>query len=262
MRKLLITICLLLVCSNGWAAKNYCYDANAEGCWLFTEGSGESVADSSPNSNTGTFKGAGEPAWDTTDVPFAYAGVAPNSVDFDTTDDYINSGNDSSLNNLSAITIVAYMKPSTAGEGDVGKIVDKAGDSGFAGWLFSTFSSNKISFIVTYDSDVNELERTSAINSLTMDTWQHVAVTWDCSTTATNCHIYVNGVEVSYLESIDGGTTRDNDSSNSLAIGNNFEGTATFDGLITDVGIFSRVLTATEITEIMNYGLTGRRLIF
>ena len=56
-----------LFCNTAWAV-DLTQDANCVGAWLFKEGSGESVADDSANSNSGTFLGAGEPAW-AVDVP-------------------------------------------------------------------------------------------------------------------------------------------------------------------------------------------------
>jgi hypothetical protein len=131
----------ILLWSGTAGATDYC--SQAVGCWLFTDtdyngGAGTTVDDASPNSNTGTFKGAGEPAWNTDDVSFGTSGSAPNSVDFDGSNDYISVGT----------------------MGDFGTSLD-ADYISFSGWfntsntsavmgLFGTFNTGMTSAIVLY----------------------------------------------------------------------------------------------------------------
>ncbi len=83
--------------------------------------------------------------------------------------------------------------------------------------------------------------------------WQHVGVTWDNSEAALK--LYINGISKTLTDcSINWVTSGKTDSR--IYIGakddSNFAN-ATFD----EVGVFKRVLSSTEIAELMNYGLRG-----
>jgi len=238
--------------------KDFTKDDNSVAIYSFSEGSGTTIDDLSNNSNTGTFKGTGEPAWDATDVPFTMGNSAPNSVVFDKVDDYINIPAHTSINNLSAITITAWIKPISSGEAN-GYILDKSA-SDTSGWRFRTQSvsgNNQIGFRVDATSDVYRYTADDTLTAL-LNTWVHVAVTWDGSLTASNIHIYINGVEsATYDQTTNGSGSRVDDSGNDIYLGNRSNGGTTFDGNITDVGLFSRVLTIAEINQIRNYGLTN-----
>ncbi len=72
----------------------------------FCEKSGTTAGDSSGYGNTGTFLAAGEPSW-TTSGKFGYA------VNFDGTNDYIEVSDATSLDITNAITIEAWVNPSS-----------------------------------------------------------------------------------------------------------------------------------------------------
>lgn len=94
---LLLSLIVWLSVSSVFAGIGVDYDdANCQGAWLFTEGSGTTVADDSQNTNTGNFKDTGEPAWASmagTNAP-SYSDYM---VDFDGSNDFIDCGTDSSL---------------------------------------------------------------------------------------------------------------------------------------------------------------------
>lgn len=62
--------------------------------YLFTEGSGETLNDTSGSGNHGTFKGAGEPSWD------------DSAVQFDLSDDYIDLTSAVNINDQGATILV------------------------------------------------------------------------------------------------------------------------------------------------------------
>ncbi len=73
--------------------------ATIVGLWLFDEGKGGVVKDSSGKGNDGEIFGA---EW--------VAGQFGSALEFDGTDDYVNAGNDSSFDITDAMTLAAWYK--------------------------------------------------------------------------------------------------------------------------------------------------------
>lgn len=225
--------------------------ADRKGHWKFDENTGTSTADASGNGNTGTLStfGTGNPTWATGNIGSA--------LTFDAADDVVTVGSGATLDDLPAITIAAWIKPNTVGEGgSPGRIVHKGTTtSPTAGWQFVTQATNSIAFAV--DHGTTDLNRVSAANALgtTLGVWKHVVVTWTGSATATNIKLYVDGVETAYSTTTDGGAARVSDAASSVFIGNDNTGVRTFDGALDDVRIYNRVLSSTELTAIRNAGL-------
>ena len=82
-------------------------EAEMLGWWRLNEGSGSTASDSSGNNNDGTL--VGNPQW--------VVGVAGSALEFNGTSDFVNCGNDESLDITGPITITCWMRPSAVGEG-------------------------------------------------------------------------------------------------------------------------------------------------
>ena len=106
--------------------------------WLFKEGSGGTVADSSQNSFTGTFKTVGEPLW-SDDVPRGYTN---SSVDFDGVDDYIECGDVTDL--TGDFTIILVFKPDSwdTSAGEYNGLISKRDT--YAGMAWQIFYQNPV----------------------------------------------------------------------------------------------------------------------
>lgn len=111
-----------------------------------------------------------------------------------------------------------------------------------AGVSIATLGTNAIRFRVI---GATSLTRASSNSVLAANTWYHILVTHDGSTTAANCHIYVNGVEVTYATTTNGATLDDN-SAGSIIIGNVSSGARTVDGIMDEVRIFNRIVSDAE----------------
>jgi len=89
---------------------------------------------------------------------------------------------------------------------------------------------------------------------LTNGTWYHLVVTWHITGTNTNtATFYVNGSSIGTAN----GTNVDalNSNNQSFQIGTNDEGTNSFlNGAIDEVGLWSRALSSTEVTQLYNGG--------
>lgn len=215
------------------------WSATLVGHWAFDEGAGTTTADSSGFGNTGTLWNG--PTWVTGEsgkaLDFAYLGRA-----------YVGASGSGSLANLyvQGVTVTAWIKPRSAGTGTVGRIVDKQNNS--VGWRLSMSGATQLHF------SANEFAGTAASRistaAVTLNTWQHVAATWDGSAKGANIHIYVNGVAADGTAT-DGAGPLENDSATPLAIGNRPSDLhPSFDGAIDEVRVYSGVLSAADIAAL------------
>jgi len=205
--------------------------------WKFDEGSGTTTADASGNGNTGTLVNG--PSWVT-------GRVAPNALSFGSpTSTYVNAGHGTSLANVytAGMTVSAWIKPTGAGGGGRGRIVDKDD-----AWFFNMNSTNALGF--TVDQYATAPATRVSGTGITLNTWQHVVVTWDGTPHGSTIHFYINGVASDGAATDPSGALSD-DSALSLSIGNRSADLArTFSGAIDDLRVYNRVLTATEITAL------------
>lgn len=168
-------------------------------------------------------------------------------IDFDGADDVITFGStDDILTENGALTISVWINPNTLGEGNIGRIVGRENNVS-PGVGFRMIATASVRFFV-FGSTV--LGVTASNDSIVLNTWQHIALTWDGSTTATNVHIYVNGIEVTYAAQTNG-VSLANNSTQVLAIGNtNTANAQTFDGQISEVALWDSVLSLYEIRQL------------
>jgi hypothetical protein len=169
------------------------------------------------------------------------------AIDLDsaTNDMGINMGSPSALDDLGSFSISAWIKPASWGEGSFGRIAQKG--TGTNGWIF-------------YVDDINATETISFIrfrfitntqiiggdNEISSNVWQHVAVTYESS----GAKIYVNGAEISYTSNIAGSAGEQTDFLDDFYWGNRDGLGRGFDGLMEDCRVYTRVLSASEISQI------------
>jgi hypothetical protein len=214
-----------------WAGRSY-----ADGMvssWAFNEDAGI-VAHDSVGSNNGTLNG---PVWT--------SGVTGGALQFDGNNDYVNCGNDASLNITDNITISAWINGS-----GTGKIVMKARD----GYTHGNYDLTKDRFVLYVDN----LGYPNGYKALTFSSpnnvWTHIVATYDGDW----MRVFVDGQQVASRQI--GAHTIDTNSQN-LGIGASlrpgYVGTSPFYGLIDEVRIYDRalpldVLTAPTITYVVS----------
>ncbi len=173
------------------------------------------------------------------------------ALDFNGTNALITTSNITATDNLGALTVSAWIYPRSIGEGSRGRIVDKAdATTPTNGWLFvltNNAGANQLGFIVDYAG--TNLSYDVAANSITLDQWQHVVVTWNgnANPASNNVRISVNGSSVSSVTATAGTSGRVDDATQVVKIGNDKSLARTFDGYIDDVRIYNRVLSDNEI---------------
>ena len=202
------------------------------GFWHFDEGSGTTTADASGNGNTGTLVNG--VTWTTT----AHSGRA---LSFDGNDDYVivyDSGHPE-LDLTDQLTITAWIRLNGWGEGTFGRIIDKNYDNTYMFYVRSASSSTSLGIDNSYSASTT---------ALSLGTWYHVAVTFNMSAASNQIRHYVNGNPAGTgSRTIAIPTSTDN-----LYIGNSYTTGSTFSGIIDEVKIWNRALTATEIVADYN----------
>ena len=124
-----------------------------------------------------------------------------------------------------------------------------------AGWIVRTrLNSNRAGLRFDVQHSTSGLAASVDLSGMYLpQTWTHMAVTWDGTTTAANVTLYVNGVvRTDNRVSTNGVGTRKNDTTYSLAIGasNLVEPTAgKLKGRLGPVKVYNRILTSEEILQ-------------
>ena len=201
------------------------------GWWKFDEGSGTTAGDASGGGNVGMF--VNEPAW----VSITKAKVGNGAVQFDGVNDYVKTATDIIGTNPATISAWIYLKT----YGNSGKIVT----NGSLQFYVQGGSGNRLIFT----NDGNTTQKTSSTNSLSLGKWIFVAATRDANKLV---NFYINGVANGTVNQDAGTLTA---GTVSIYIGNNQLNTAQFDGSLDDVRIYTRVLSAQEISDLYNQGL-------
>ena len=189
--------------------------------------------------------------------------VSDGAAYFDGNDDNILIGSDSSVDNIfdGGGTISGWIYALSDGQGNYGRILDKAsGGNGVDGWSLTVedHSSNAVdlNFMVGHSTTYGRW--TTTAREVPTNTWIHFAITYNDDSTSNEPIIYVNGAIVA-LTKIGSGPagTKSDDASQNLYIGAGTVADRSFDGYISNVGIWSSVLTQSQIKSIMNKNYAG-----
>lgn len=224
----------------------YDWAAGPVGWWKMDEGTGTTTVDSSGNDSTCSFTSMPSQPW--------VSGKYGRALNFDKTDDLISCGSASVLDTLPSMTVGAWIYPQT--NTDWIMIANKS-DNGNpdTGWIFESNTTSR-TLELWASTTGTQLKRVSANDVYPFNTWSYVSFTWDGSLTATNVHIYVNGIEVpSYTTSQNGTGSRDSDNAQPFVIGNdNFDFVNDMDGYIDDMRVYNYIRSVEQMVQDMNAG--------
>jgi hypothetical protein len=204
--------------------------------WRFDEGSGTTAYDSAGD-NDGIIYGA---AWT--------SGQIGGALDFDGEDDYVRTLNNVFTNAqlASGATLSAWFKTDSAA---YGLIADVEGYLNLGINLRDTIKPNRL--FGTADGGAHIYFSSSDV---TDNVWYHAAIVWDGTNTAS---LYLDGVNVSSRFS---GPPTPDSKGRPLAIGVHSTMAAYFGGIIDDVRVYNRALSAEEIRKLYENGSSGRSL--
>jgi len=210
--------------------------------WKFDDESGTTAVDSW-GSNNGTLTDFN---FDITDGWQAKSEcISGQCLKFDGINDYVDCGNDSSLNITNAMTISAWVKPVTLGTRF--GIVEKH-TSPTHGWWFNREADNKLRLLVVTNSGT-----VYASSMITMTTdWAHVIGIYN----GTEVRLFINGVDRTGTQGGSGSGNILNDD-RTVVIGEARWDDDNFNGSIDEVQIYDAVVSGAQIKENYSAGLNN-----
>jgi len=189
--------------------------------WHFDEGAGSILHDSSGNGNDGMIYGA---TWT--------EGISGGALSFDGVDDYVEAFGSWGGRDWNEATIEAWVKTSSI-TGDFQAIVSSTGCNFFHLQLHSGGN-------IAFWSDTG-ITYFPIISQSPTGVWRHIAI----SVKSGNSKLYVDGIEVGSVSMAFSNITK----ATELHIGNGHQNGRFFNGIIDEVRIYNRALTADEIRE-------------
>lgn len=172
------------------------------------------------------------------------------AVNFDGTNDTIKV--DHSTTHTTALhngfTVSAWVKPDTNGANSLGRIVDKS-ESTISLNGFSMYLRNNTAPLRSFSFNVNDATAIDSLaNTVPLNVWTHVVAT---ATSGGNVVLYANGgsVQTGTLNPTSQITT-----TNPLYVGSYENSGRQFDGIIDDVRIYDKPLSATEVRQLYELG--------
>ena len=236
----------------------YCPPGQGSSCtgpvahWKLDENTGTTANDITANGATGTLDSSVTWGLGKYGTSANFNGVSGSGK--------ITTSASTSLDNIDVITIEAWIYPRTFGASDFGRIWHKDSSGGTLHRQFlidaegGSGNTNCLRWHQSFSG--GNQQWTTDNNTISTNTWQHVAVTYDRTSGSNNPSIYINGVlqTISTISSVPTGTPN-SDSANTVTIGNNgAAGTRTFDGFIDDIRVYNYARTPAQIAWDMNRG--------
>jgi len=194
----------------------------------FEETSGATANDVSPFKNNGTINGPTSTA----------SGKYGRALSFDGTNDRVDVPDAASLDLTTGMTLEAWVKPTTV-TGWRTAILKERGTNDL---LYALYASNGAK--PQAEAFTGAENSSGGPTALPLNAWSHIASTYD----GTTLRLYVNGVQAS-SKAVTGSMPN---TANPLRIGGNAPWGEYFSGLIDEVRVYNRALTASEIGADMN----------
>jgi len=221
------------------------------GLWTFNgpDMSGTTAYDRSGQGNNGTLTNGPSPA----------IGKVGQALKFDGSNDSVNTGDIAAIDAATTLSVSVWVKHASITDDD---IITSKGDTGLSS-PFTFFRDNvgsvsgRTDVYAVFINGTTDCRLETATNSSPLDTWTHVAMTFQAGS-ATGLRIYINGVEDANSPA-SASTCNDIDASvNAWTIGLTASGATPFNGLIDEIRVYNRALSAKEIQTLYNIGATTK----
>jgi hypothetical protein len=200
----------------------------------FDEGTGTSTADVSGGGRNGTLTAT---TWTT-------AGKNGNALSFNGTSSWVTVADAAALDLTNGVTLEAWVNPTNLSGWRT--VILKEAPNGLAYSLYANDNSPWPAATINTGAIDRNVPGTT---QLPLNAWTHLAMTYDGAA----LRLYVNGVQAGVLATTGSMIT----TTGALRIGGNMAWGEHFAGVIDDVRVYSRALTASEITQDMNRPVTG-----
>ena len=210
------------------------------------DGSNWTIPDDSSNSNDGTSSGMTQANLIQSDLSFT-SGYSPYALDFDGANDYIDCGNDSSLNISGDLTLSIWVYL----ESDLtfNMVISKTIDANYRNYNFTIRPTTRT---ITFYTNNGTYENTTTSLSVDLNTWTNIVIS--CESGVTNgTKFYFNNV----LDTTTGTHTITGETSDLYFGVTKFTGSFAnyFDGKLSNASIWNTNLTSAQVSEIYNEGV-------
>jgi hypothetical protein len=204
------------------------------GAWGFDEATGPTTADASGRGNTGTITGATRTT----------SGRIGSALTFDGVNDWVTVPDAASLDLTNRATLEAWIYPTALGGiWRTALLKEQPGQLVYA--LYANNDVNRPSGHLYTTGDLF----TNGTAALPLNTWSHVAMTWD----GTTQRLFLNGVQVGTR--VVAGTLPN--STGALRFGGNNVWAEWFAGRLDEIRIYDRALTQAELQADMTRPVSG-----
>jgi hypothetical protein len=202
------------------------------GAWGFDETTGTSVTDTSPSANAGTIVGALR----------STTGRFGGALSFDGVNDRVTVPDSAALDLTTGMTVEAWVNATATGGWRTAILKERAGNLVYALYASSDNGRPSAHIQTPLETDVR------GTAALATATWTHLAATYD----GTTSRMFVNGTQVA-TRAVSGPIMT---STGVLSIGGNGSWGEWFAGMIDEVRVYNRALTAGEVTSDMTTPVT------
>ncbi|KKQ07715.1 MAG: hypothetical protein US20_C0032G0002, partial [Candidatus Pacebacteria bacterium GW2011_GWF1_36_5] len=165
---------------------------------------------------------------------------------FDGSNDYVNAGSDSSIDNITSKTFCTWINLRTQiGSDSAGSHIINKGDL----WFIATDPANSRNI---YGQNFSTTNGRWSFPLMQTGQWNHLCAVYDRSSTSNDPTIYVNGVAQPITEYSTPVGSASDDSSNSLSLGSSIPNGRWLAGSLDGAQLYSRALTASEVLSNYN----------
>jgi hypothetical protein len=181
----------------------------------------------------------------------SYSASGGGSISFNGISSYVNCGSDSSIADFTGMTnsIWLYVTGNTNG-----LFTYKSDNGNSAGWFVGAGSGVNNRFgISVVNSSADMKYYIDGVAYLPLNQWFNFTTVWKGGLNYSGCSIYINNVlQADLIVTINGSGTHASDAAQPLYIGTKQNTSLYFNGLISNILIYDKVLNTTELTQNYN----------
>lgn len=221
------------------------------GYWSFNEGIGTIATDFSGNGNAGTLSTA------IGSIPTWVNGKRGQALDFELSNTaFVDVGSAASLQLTGAMTVCAWVKAESLNAADESMIVARVNPSGTTVWPYAFYAkdvsgSYRVGFNWSDDSGTAENYDTTG-DAMSLGVWTHLCAARNSA--LNDVDIYVNGADQAVTATNNVSVTTNSPKTSIGRFGDRVDNTLHWDGLIDEVRIYNRQLSATEVASLARAG--------